>query len=45
LPPGEKIGPYETLSLIGKGGMDEVYEARDTRSKTMMALSPKSGCG
>jgi tetratricopeptide (TPR) repeat protein len=28
---GDKLGPYEVLGLIGKGGMGEIYRARDTR--------------
>jgi eukaryotic-like serine/threonine-protein kinase len=28
---GFRLGPYEILSAIGAGGMDEVYRARDTK--------------
>src|ERR1051326_7926593 len=35
---GEKLGPYEILAPIGKGGMGEVYRARDTRLKRDVAL-------
>jgi eukaryotic-like serine/threonine-protein kinase len=35
---GARLGPYEVLSLIGAGGMGEVYRARDTRLDRMVAL-------
>ena len=28
---GTKLGPYEIVSMIGAGGMGEVYRARDQR--------------
>src|SRR6266404_777099 len=35
---GDKLGPYEILALIGKGGMGEVYRAHDTKLKRDVAL-------
>jgi serine/threonine protein kinase len=36
--PGIKIGGYEILALIGKGGMGEVYRAHDPKLKRDVAL-------
>ncbi len=38
LSPGTKLGPHEVVSLIGAGGMGEVYRARDTRLGRTVAL-------
>ena len=39
---GTTLGPYEILSLIGAGGMGEVYLARDSRlnRKAISSLNP-----
>src|SRR5688500_20329604 len=31
LVPGSRVGPYEVLSLLGEGGMGQVYRGRDPR--------------
>jgi eukaryotic-like serine/threonine-protein kinase len=38
LAPGTKLGPYEIVSVIGAGGMGEVYRARDTRLNRTVAV-------
>ena len=43
LQPGDKLGPYEILAPIGKGGMGEVWKARDTRLDRIVALKVSDG--
>jgi serine/threonine protein kinase len=38
LEPGSKIGPYEIVTLIGAGGMGEVYRARDPNLNRDVAI-------
>jgi serine/threonine-protein kinase len=35
---GDRLGPYEILALLGKGGMGEVYRARDPRLNRDVAI-------
>jgi serine/threonine protein kinase/dipeptidyl aminopeptidase/acylaminoacyl peptidase len=47
LPAGKRLGPYQVLSLLGAGGMGEVYRARDTRLNRDVAIKvlPQSLAG
>ncbi len=38
LAPGHRLAHYEIVSLIGKGGMGEVYRARDTKLDRDVAI-------
>jgi len=38
VPGGARLGPYEVVSLLGAGGMGEVYKARDTRLDRIVAI-------
>jgi len=38
LVPGNRVGPYEILALIGKGGMGQVYRAHDPRLHRDVAI-------
>ena len=38
LPTGARLGPYEVLGQLGRGGMGEVYRARDTRLERDVAI-------
>ena len=43
LSPGTRVGPYEVQALIGRGGMGEVYRARDAKLQRDVALKVLPG--
>jgi serine/threonine protein kinase len=38
LAPGDRLGPFEIISLVGEGGMGRVYRARDTKLARQVAI-------
>lgn len=45
LAPGARLGPYEIVALIGRGGMGDVYLARDPRLARDVAVKVMSAGG
>jgi len=43
LSPGTRLGAYEIVSLVGSGGMGEVYRANDTRLDRTVAIKVIGG--
>ena len=42
--PGTRLGIYEIVGPIGKGGMGEVYQAADTNLKRQVAIKVLPAC-
>jgi serine/threonine protein kinase len=40
---GDTLGPHTRLARVGAGGMDEVYQARDTRLDRIVAIKVLPG--
>ena len=38
LAPGSRVGVYEVIALLGRGGMGEVYRARDSKLNREVAI-------
>jgi eukaryotic-like serine/threonine-protein kinase len=38
LGPGIRLGPYEIVSILGAGGMGQIYRARDIRLDRTVAI-------
>jgi serine/threonine protein kinase len=38
LTPGSRVDEYEILNRLGRGGMGEMYKARDTRVDRIVAV-------
>ena len=41
---GTRVGPYEIVSILGAGGMGEVYRARDSRLNRDVAIKVLPAC-
>ena len=40
---GDRLGPYEVIAFLGKGGMGEVYRAHDPRVRRDVAIKVAAG--